>query len=485
MTVRSEIKGRMQKRFFALLVLTGVAAAAVYGQNSSSAENPFWGSVTAQPATDQTLQLSLDDAIRRGLETNLGLREAESGEKNIHGQRNVALQEFLPTITLVGDTGFYQHNLAALGFKQSQLKNFASLFPGGAVPAAFPTITHDTLTEGLIHFNQTLFSGPVLSGWKAANAAAQAAYYQKMSARGETVQQVANTYLLCVADSSAVDYANANVAQAQVLYDNQHEAHLAGTVAGLEELRAKVELQTQQQTLIVAQNALDKDLILLKREIGVAPGQKVTLTDPSPYSDLEERPLAELMSIAYRSRQDYQNLRNQSIGFKAIHAAYRSQRWPTLKFTSYYGTQTVATIGTHGVFMATGTLSVPIFREADLRGGEDASQAQLDAVNAQLDSLREQMEQQVRAAQLDVNASKQLVEVAHSNVDLATRALSDVTERVQAGVDTNLPLVTAQASLTSAQRSLVTSLYGYNVAKLSLARATGVLETQYRQYLGR
>ena len=475
----------MQKRFFALLVLTGVAAAAVYGQNSSSAENPFWGSVTAQPATDQTLQLSLDDAIRRGLETNLGLREAESGEKNIHGQRNVALQEFLPTITLVGDTGFYQHNLAALGFKQSQLKNFASLFPGGVMPTEFPTITHDTLTEGLIHFNQTLFSGPVLSGWKAANAAAQAAFYQKMSARGETVQQVANTYLLCVADSSAVDYANANVAQAQVLYDNQHEAHLAGTVAGLEELRAKVELQTQQQTLIVAQNALDKDLILLKREIGVAPGQKVTLTDPSPYSDLEERPLAELMSIAYRSRQDYQNLRNQSIGFKAIHAAYRSQRWPTLKFTSYYGTQTVATIGTHGVFMAAGTLSVPIFREADLRGGEDASQAQLDAVNAQLDSLREQMEQQVRAAQLDVNASKQLVEVAHSNVDLATRALSDVTERVQAGVDTNLPLVTAQASLTSAQRSLVTSLYAYNVAKLSLARATGVLETQYRQYLGR
>jgi len=135
--------------------------------------------------------------------------------------------------------------------------------------------------------------------------------------------------------------------------------------------------------------------------------------------------------------------------------------------------------------MAAGTLSVPVFREADLRGGEDASQAQLDAVNAQLDSLREQMEQQVRAAQLDVNASKQLVEVAHSNVDLATRALSDVTERVQAGVDTNLPLVTAQASLTSAQRSLVTSLYGYNVAKLSLARATGVLETQYRQYLGR
>jgi outer membrane protein TolC len=485
MTVRLQIKIRVQKRIFALLVLTGVAAAAGNAQNPSSVTNPFFGSVTAQPATDQTIQLSLDDAIRRGLETNLGLREAESGEKSIHGQRNVALQAFLPTITLRGDTGFYQHNLAALGFSPSMLNNIGKFFPGGMLPPGFSTITHDTLTEGLVHFDWTLFSGPVISGWKAAGAAQQAAYFQKMSARGETVQQVANTYLRCIADSSAVDYAKANIAQAQLLYNDQHEAHLAGTVASLEEFRSQVELQTQQQTLIVAQNALDKDLILLKREIGIAPGQKITLTDPTPYSELDSRPVPELLATAYRSRQDYLNLQSQSVGFKAIHTAYRSQRWPTLKFNSYYGTQTVATIGTHGVFMAAGTLSVPIFREAELRGGEDASQAQLDAVNAQLESLREQIEQQVRTALLDVNASKQLVDVSRSNVELATRALSDVTERVQAGVDTTLPLVAAQAALTAAQRNLVVSLFAYNVSKLSLARAAGVLETQYRDYLGR
>jgi hypothetical protein len=31
----------------------------------------------------------------------------------------------------------------------------------------------------------------------------------------------------------------------------------------------------------------------------------------------------------------------------------------------------------------------------------------------------------------------------------------------------------------------VESLYAYNVSKLALARAAGVLETQYREYLGR
>ncbi len=114
-----------------------------------------------------------------------------------------------------------------------------------------------------------------------------------------------------------------------------------------------------------------------------------------PTADLADQTLPELMALAFRSRQDYQNLQNQVVGFKAIHAAYRSQRWPTLSFNGYYGTQTVTGVSTHGVMLAQGTLSIPIFREAGLRGGEDASQAQLEAANADLDSLRQQIEEQI------------------------------------------------------------------------------------------
>ncbi len=465
------------------LVLAGFGAAAAPAQNASSADNPFYGSVTAHAATDETLQLSLNDAIRRGLENNLGLREVLAQEKDVRGERDEALQDFLPTITLKGDTGFYQHNLVALGFSASVIGEFAPHFPGGVIPPGFTTLTHDTLTEGTVRANWTLFSGPVIAGWRAAGAAERSAHYAVMSARGETIQEVATVYLRAAADASQVANAKANVDQAQVLLNNEHAAHVAGTVANLDELRAKVELQTQQQSLISAQNSLDKDLILLKREIGLDPGQNIALTDGSPYSELAEQTLPELLATAYQDRQDYQNLLNQVEGFKAIHAAYRSRRWPTLSVNGFYGTQTVTTVGTHGVFEAVGTLSVPIFREPELRGGEDASMAQLSAAQNQLASLREQMEQQIRSAQLDIDAAKQLVDVARSNVQLATRELSDETDRVNAGVDTNLPLVEAQASLASAQSSLVESVFQYNVSKLALARATGVLELRYQQYL--
>ena len=470
---------------FVCVAAAGAAVAAcAQDQNPSSTTNPFYGSVTVHAISDEPLKLSLDDAIRRGFENNLGLREAESGEKQFQGEKNQALQEFLPTINLSGGTGVFQHNLAALGFGPSTLKQFEGLFPGGP-PEGFSLITKDDLTQGQLSLKQTLFSGVVIAGWKAAGAAARSAYFQKMSARGEVVQQVATAYLRAIADASEVDNATALMKADEVAWEHARDAHAAGTMANLDELRARVQLQSQQQTVIAAQNAEEKDLILLKREIGINPGQKIVLTDPAPYSDLAEQTPAEVRAIAYKNRQDYQNLQNQVIEIRAVHAAYRAQRLPSLRFSGFYGVDKVNGSPSHGVFEAIGTLNVPIFREASIRGEVYASGAQLAAVTAQLDNLRSQIDQQVRTALLDVAAAKELVEVSRSNVELATQTVSDETDRVNAGVDDNLALVLAQSSLATAQTNSVRSLYQYNLSKLALARSAGVIELQYRAYLGR
>ena len=471
--------------FLAILALAGAgAAASAQAANPSSAANSYFGSITAKPASDSVLDLTLDDAVQRGLTNNLGLKQAEDNERALHGQRSEALQQFLPTITLTGDTGVHQHNLEALGFGPGTIAKFKALFPGGVIPPGLSLITRDDLTEGDIHLTETLFSGPVIAGWKAAGAATKAAHFAKMTARGEVIQQVATAYLHALAAASEVENAKALLAADQVQFDNARAEHEAGTVAHLDELRAQVELQTQEQELIAAETAHEKDLILLKREIGVAPGQRIALTDQTPYSDLAEQTPAEVCALAYANRQDYQNMQNQLVEYKAVHAAYRSQRLPTLKFNSFYGVDQVNGAGSHGVFLAEGTLSVPVFREGKLRGDTDSAAAQLAAVNASLADLRQRIEFQVRSALLDVHATSQLVAVARSNVELAARTVSDETDRVKAGVDDNLPLVTAQATLAAAQSNLVESLYQYNLSKLELARAAGVLEQQYRAYLG-
>jgi outer membrane protein TolC len=472
----------------AIAILSAVVCAAPLAlaqANPTSAANAFYGSVTVQPVTDEELKLSLDDAVRRGLDTNLGLKQAEYAEKNLHGQFNQAVQQFLPTISLTGDAGYHTYNLETEGFGPSLVDKILPILPPGLNLSGLSFITHAEVTEGLIHYDQTLFSGPVIAGYKAAGAGTRAAYFARMSARGEVVQQVATAYLRAIAAASEVDDAKAQEQADLVAYNNAHEAHVAGTAANLDELRAHVQYQTQQQARIAAENAFEKDLILLKREIGIDPGQKIVLTDRAPYSELAAQTPEEVRAIAYKSRQDYQNLQNQVVELRAVNQAYKAQRLPTLSFHGDYGVTEVSSIGSHGNFAAIGELKFPIFREADLRGGIDASRAQMDSARAQLDDLRVKIDQQVRSALLDVSANAKLVDVAKSNVDLATRELSDETERVKAGVDDTLPLVTAQASLSAAQNNFVESLYQYNLSKLALARAAGVLEQQYRDYLGR
>jgi len=452
--------------------------------NPSSLVNSYYGSVTAQPATDGVLKLGLDDAVQRGLRTNLGLKEAETNEKTFRGEEIEALQYFLPSITVSGGHSVDEFNLAALGFGPGLLTKISGLFPPGAFDH-LSFITKADVTTGRVNFDQLLFSGPVFSGYKAVRAAEKSSYFAKMTARGEVVQRVAGAYLAVIAAQSDVENAKALLDADKVLLDQAHAKHEAGTVANLDELRARVQYQQQQQTVLADENKRDKDEILLKREIGIAPGQQIELTDPTPYSELTAMTPEELKTEAYANRQDYQNLQAQQVEAKETLAARKQERLPTLSFKGNYGVTGVTGSVYHGTISAIGTLTVPIFREASLRGDSEVAKAQLLGVNQQFADLHDRIDQQVRSALLDVQASQQLVAVARSNVDLANQALSDETDRFKAGIDDTLPLVQAQATLQSAQSNLVSSLYQFNLAKLALARSAGVLEQQYRSYLGK
>ncbi len=451
--------------------------------NPSSISNPFYGSVTLHAATSEVLPLSLEDAIHRGLETNLGLKQKEEAEKQFNGELLEAVQLFLPSITVSGGTALYEYNLAAFGFGPGTLKKFGALFPNG-VPPGLSLITKADVTTGQINYEQSI-SFPVVNGYKAVRAAQRSAYFSKETARGEVVQQVAGAYLGVIAAQSEVENAQTLLKADQVLLDHAQAQHAAGVAANLDELRAKVQYQQQEQAVLAAKNKREKSEILLKREIGLAPGQQVILTDPAPYSELALQTPEELRAVAYENRQDYQNLKSQLRETQMALAARRQERLPSLSFKGNYGVTGVNGAGYHGTLSAVGTLSMPIFREATLRGDRDVARAQLHGVELQIEDEKGRIDQQVRSALLDVQAAQQLVAVARSSVDLATQALADETDRFNAGIDDTLPLVQAQATLQGAQSNLVESLYQFNLSKLGLARSAGVLELQYRAYLGK
>src|ERR1700744_6659184 len=73
--------------------------------NQSSAQSPYYGSITIVKPTDGVKPLSIDQAIGMGVEHNLALIEAQQQEKSAKAQTSENLQSLLPTVTAQADSG--------------------------------------------------------------------------------------------------------------------------------------------------------------------------------------------------------------------------------------------------------------------------------------------------------------------------------------------------------------------------------------------
>lgn len=445
--------------------------------NTSVLQGP--GGVAVERATPGALPLSLDEAIDRGLKRNLQMELSVQNQRLVHGQVLTVKNSLLPSLTAKAATGSQEIDLAALGFKPSSLDGLG--LPAGA----FPEIVKVSTTSAQMSLDQQLFNVPAYYLYRAAQKADTVASLTTLNTRGGVTLAVGTQYLLALADASLIEYARALQKADEVALQQAQASHDAGVGTNLDVLRARVQLQTQQQTVINAENGFEKDKIALNRLIGLPADQQITLTDTAPYSEYATMPLEDAKALAYQRRKDLLSLQAQMDVAAKTRQAVKAERLPSLAFDGYYGVLGETHGLYHGVFSAEGKVTFPIFQEGQLRGEREVADAQLTGLRQQIESLRVTIEQQIRSAMLDVQSSNDLVKVARSNVDLATEELQQATDRFSAGVDDNLPVVQAQAVLADAQSRLVQTLYQYNQSKLQLARNTGVVETQYKVYLGR
>jgi outer membrane protein TolC len=429
----------------------------------------FQGSETSEKLVNGVLPLSLDEAIARGLKYNLGLILTSQSGQSAHGQQLTELQSLLPTVDANLQESVQQTNLQAEGLRG----------PG------FPTIIGPYgYTDLRASLKWSLLNLSALQNYLASKHNFEGTKLSVYDARDMVVLTVGNAYLTCIADKSRIDQAQAQVNTSRVSLNQAVDNHQAGTAPLLDELRARVDYQTQQQALIDAQNTYAKDRIALARAIGLSLEQRFKLTSQEPYAPLDNLDADDAVKQALAARSDLKALREQVAAAEHARKAATDERLPVISFSGDYGDIGVNPANSHGTGDATGNLDVPVFEEARLRGDAKEAQSQLDQERARLSDLQGQISADVRDSILDIQAAEKQVEVSRSNVALAREALTEAQERYKAGVDNNLAVSQALSALTQADNQYVDSLYQHNVAKLSLARALGVAGNDYRKYVG-
>jgi outer membrane protein TolC len=453
-----------------IVVFGGSSAAQTPPVPSTPAPNAasFQGSVPASEVSAETLNLTLDEAIQRGLRNNLGVILSGTQAAAARGQRLSELQALLPEVNLAGEENLMQADLPAEGLRISG-------FPAIIGPFGFTDI-RASLTWSLVNVAS-------LRNYLAARHNFKAAELSAKDARELVILTVGNAYLLALADETRVASDEAQVATAKVSLDQAVANHQAGTAPLIDELRARVDYQSLEQQLIVSRNNLEKDKLTLARTIGLPLAQSFNLSEKAPFAAFDHLNVEAAIKQAQANRQDLAAMAEETEAGKEQRKAATAERFPTVQASADYGDIGTTLAHSHGTGDASGTLKVPLFREYGLRGDAQAAQAQLDTLKAELSDKNAQVDADVRDALLDIDAAGKMVAVAQSSVELANEALSEAQQRYANGVSDNLAVSEAERSVAQANTEYVVSLYRHNVAKLSLARALGAAEN-YKSYLG-
>lgn len=429
----------------------------------------YAGSIPSNDAVAESLDLTLAEAIRRGLLANLGMVTSTISLQESQAQRLDARSALLPKISASASENASKVNLAAEGFS-------ASAF-GISSGIQFPT------TVGPFHYydlhgalQQSVLDVTAIRNLRAQKEGVEAELLQSRQAREEVVLAVAGVYLQLMADLALVERQQAEVAYAEASYKQARAQADVGNKALIEATRSLVELQTEQQRLRSQLGEADKRQIQLARLIGLPLGTHIRPREQLAVLSVNVPAAPELLKQAWSQRLDIKGAEAQLRSAEEARKAASAQHLPSISVNGTYGLQGVNPNHGTGVFQASASLNIPIFQGGRIEADISQADAVVKQRRAELADQRSAIESDVRTAYIDLQVACDQVTLADSNRKLATQTLQQSQDRFAVGVADSVEVVNSQESLAAADHDYVNSLFSQHVAKITLAHAMGEAE---------
>jgi outer membrane protein TolC len=312
---------------------------------------------------------------------------------------------------------------------------------------------------------------------------AAAAQYDYKSARDTVVLVATSAYAQALAAAARVEAARSQRNTAQALYDQAVDLKQSGLVAGIDVLRAEVELATARQRVTATENESEKAKLQLARLIGLPIGQTFTMSTELTNVAIPPMTLDSALERAYRTRPDYLAAVERVRAAEATRQAAAAEMLPSVRVNANYGDLGLSIPDSHSTFSVAGAVDVPLF-QGRTRGRVLEADADLRSRRADAEDLRAAVYYEVRTAVLDLEAGNAQMEVASRARQLAADQLTQARDRFAAGVAGNIEVVQAQAAVTLANDQYIAALYTTYLAKGSLIRAVGIAEDTARQIFG-
>ncbi|MGD0403771.1 MAG: TolC family protein [Candidatus Acidiferrales bacterium] len=414
------------------------------------------------PAPLGSLQLTLKQAVQLALKQNPQRIIAHLLVSESDRNSQITRAALLPQANLAASGSVIQYNIQSI--ERSKQRTDAGPYQ---------------LIEAGPTFSQTLLNLPQIRGYQIGREGTRQARADEKTTRETVVNAVVDQYLLVLRALATRDAAKARVALAQRLYEQAGELQKTGIGLNIDTVRANVELQNERQNLIDAETQTHTTKYGLAELLDLPRDQDLEVTDRLEFYDLPVLEREALLDQALSARPEIQSLNSQQRIAKLTTDSEREQRLPELNFSGFWYYQGSRFDNGVPAYAYEIELQFPLFTGGRIR----AQEANAKLEEQHIAEIRRQVEAQivndVKSALDELAAARNSVDVANLGYTLAEEEVAQAQRRFQAGVTTNVEVVTAQDALARASDNRIGALYQFNLSRAALARATGEIEAMY------
>jgi len=440
-----------------------------------STTQTFIGGVPSGTATADTITVTVLDAVRRALAHNLGVLTAEEQLGRAQGAHWIALAGLLPNVNAHVSETRQILNLAAFGFGSTSTGPFAG------IP---PLVGPFNVFDARIGVQQSVFDLNTINNNRAENHNLSAAKLMQMSARNFVIHVAGVLYIQALANSARADSARAQQQTAQTLYDQAVDMKNSGLIAGIDVLRAQVQLNAQTQRVTAAVNDFEKSKLSLARVIGLPLGQKFALDPALPELPAADLAFEQTIDRALQQRPDYQAALERVRAAEAARQAVVGELLPSVHVNADYGAIGLTVGSALATYTLGGAVNVPVFNGGRTKGRLLQADADLHQRQTEAEDLKASIHYELQGAFLDLKATNEQLQVATRARELAAQQLTQARDRFAAGVASSVEVVQAQEAVAVAEEQFIDARFGYELAKGAVIRGVGASQDVLKQLIG-
>lgn len=413
-------------------------------------------------------KLSIDEAVRTGLQSNRQLRIAEAKTDAAEARSDEVNAARLPSLKLLA------------GYSRlSDVEPFSVRLPSSTTSFVLSPTLLDQYTSRLS------LQQPLFTGFRLENAAAAADYSAEASHFDFQRDRTAVGYTIRAAYWNA--YKTREVKRAMDENVAQIRAHLAdarnlltqGLATGSDVLKVEVQLSAVQLAQIEAANNVLNATMALNNLIGFPLDTEIELTSSPTFGECSQPPIDTLAQQALASRADLKSAELRLNAADATVTAAKGGWWPqiTLLANAYYSQPNPRIMPAKNEFTSTWdvglTMSWDIWNWGSTKKQAEQATAAQTQIRYGLEQLRENVSLEVNQSYRSLLQSREKIGVAAKAVEQAEESHRLTRSRFAQGAATNTDLLDAEIALLQAKLSQTASLVEYELADAQLIHVIG------------